>query len=139
MVSVGGCFCLSIGSKESSSPSQDRPFRGPSLPAVSPPGRRGHPSGGRGHPSPATQLLSAEAGRGPKSEMKESFGPSAVGSLGPLETPGQGARITPARLLFGIHRARKSAWEKWSPAGDDITMAGVGHDKLIWDFNARLW
>lgn len=85
------------------------------------------PSGGRGHPSTATQLLSAEAVSGAKSETKESFGPSADVCLKALETTVQGPRITPALLLFGIHRAKKSAWEKRSPAGDDIMMATVRH------------
>lgn len=109
---------LSIGS---SPPSEDRPCGGPSPPAVS-------PSGGGGHPSAATQLLSTEAGRGPKSDAKESSGPPAAGGR-------LGARMTPARLLLGIHRARKSAWEK---AGVDITMAGVRRGQLIWDLGARL-
>lgn len=113
---------LAISSKLSSSPSKflgdsgDRPLTG-----ISPPGNRPYPS-------TPTQLLSAEAGRGLKSEAKESSGfrdgdsTAVVFRKEPAKSR-QGLRITPALVLLGIHRAKKSAWEKWGPAGDDMLTA----------------
>lgn len=118
---------LAISSKLSSSPSrflgdsENWPFTGLSVPALSPP---------RNRPCPSTsmQLLSAEAGRGLKSEAKESSGSSDGDSTAEVfrKEPAKsrpGLRITPALVLLGIHRAKKSAWEKWSPAGDDMLTA----------------
>lgn len=83
--------------------------------------------GTRPDPSTSRQLLSAEADRGAKSELKESLGCSGgdteaeVGRKDPSRS-GDGLRITPALVLLGIHWARKSAWEYCSPAGDDMSV-----------------
>jgi len=81
-----------------------------SVPALAPPGDRVNPSTPR-------QLLSAEPGRGAKSDAKESSGSREEGPMAEmcLKEPaksGQGLRMTPALVLLGIHRATKSAWEK---------------------------
>lgn len=75
----------------------------------------------RAAPSTARQLLSAEIGRGAKSEEKESSGLRNWGVCRrePARS-GKGWRITPALVLLGIQRARKSACEYWSPSGDDM-------------------
>lgn len=81
-----------------------------SVPVVSPPS-------GLGHPSMPKQLLSADAGKGEKSEAKESFS-SGVGvepvagmrGADPVKS-GETLRITPALVLLGIHWAKKSTSE----------------------------
>lgn len=109
------CDLLAISSKVSSCPSailvvtEFRPFTGLSDSVISPPAARLNASTPR-------QLLSVEAGNGAKSEAKESSGnmgedPTAeVCRKGPAKS-GEGLRITPARVLLGIHRAKRSAWE----------------------------
>lgn len=94
------------------------PFNALSVPVLSLPGDRANPSTPR-------QLLSAEAGRGAKSEANESSGSSGMDPTAEMcrkepAKSGQGLRITPALVLLGIHRAKKSAWECWCPAGDDM-------------------
>lgn len=117
------CVLLAISSKLSKCPpkfligTKSGPLRGLSVPVLSPPGCRENPSTPR-------QLLSAEAGRGAKSELKESDGdPTTETCRREPASSGVGLRITPALLLLGIHRARKSAWEYWGPAGDDMLTA----------------
>lgn len=115
IISGRSCDLFAISSTLSNSPSEflggtdDRPLTGLSFPGLSPPGDGANPSTPR-------QLLSAEAGRGAKSEAQESSG-SRGGDLTtevcrnePAKS-GQGLRITPALELLGIHRAKKSAWE----------------------------
>ena len=83
--------------------------------------------------TPMQQLLLVEVGSGAKLELNESSEfpgsePQCEGFPGgsvkhfPAESTmsGDRLRMTPARLLFGIHRARKSTWEKCSPAEDDM-------------------
>lgn len=86
---------------------QQGPVTGLSAPVPSPPGAREHRS-------TPTQLLSTDAGKGAKSEANESFGSSGTGEMCCEDpaTSGQGLRITPALVLLGIHRAKKSAWER---------------------------
>lgn len=100
----------------SSCPSGSEPSSGLSVPTTLP------------VPSTSRQLLSAEAGRGAKLDVKESSGCSGgdpvagVGRKDPARS-GEGPRITPALVLLGIHRAKKSACEHCSPAGDDMMMS----------------
>lgn len=80
------------------------------------------------------QLLSAEAGKGEKSEVKESSGSRGgdpTEEMWRMETAksGVGLRITPALVLLGIHLAKKSACEYWGPAGDDM-MTALSHAGL---------
>lgn len=126
------CDSPSISSKLSNSPFEFLlgTFTGPSPPAFA-------PSGGQENPSTPRQLLSAEAGRGAKSEANESSGSPADVCRKDPDKPVQGLRITPALVLLGIHRAKKSAWEKWIPARDDI-MTSSRQIWLIWDLNDRL-
>lgn len=74
-------------------------------------------------PSTPKQLLSAEAGRGANSDMKESLGPreaeQETGRRGCAKSM-HGMRMTPARVLSGIQQAKQSAWEYCRPAGDDM-------------------
>lgn len=115
---------LAISSKMSNCPFEFLRGRGYTLfislsvPALAPPG----------NPSTKTQLLSVEAGKGAKSDVKESSGPRGGDPGCPAEeiyfsepaNSGLGLRITPALELLGMQRAKKSVSEYRSPAGDDM-------------------
>ena len=88
--------------------------------------------------TPIQQLLLVEVGSGAKLELNESSqfpgsepqgerfpGDSAERFPAESTMSGDRLRITPARLLLGIHRARKSTWEKCSPSEDDMLSSMV--------------